>query len=113
MSHLSLIADGVDDPTVTGASLQAENGIVDPTLLQAGAVLDMCPGNGIDDLTGVERPPPTALTESSGVAAQQRKLNELFAGTGLPALTVDGVAGPFTRQQLCAAAPRAQPAGEP
>jgi lipoprotein-anchoring transpeptidase ErfK/SrfK len=37
------------------------------------------------------------------VAAQQRKLNELFAGTGLPALTIDGVAGPFTRQQLCAA----------
>jgi len=37
------------------------------------------------------------------VAAQQRKLNELFAGTGLPALTIDGAAGPFTRQQLCVA----------
>jgi L,D-transpeptidase catalytic domain len=37
------------------------------------------------------------------VAAQQQHLNELFEGYGLPQLAVDGVSGPFTRQQLCAA----------
>ena len=100
---LSLIADGFDDPTITASSLQAENAIVDANLLHAGAVLDVCPGNGIDDLTGAERVAATAEVGSSGVAAQQRKLNELFAGRGLPALAVDGVLGPFTRQQLCAA----------
>jgi hypothetical protein len=87
---------------VTGASLQTENGIADPTLLQVGVVLDTCPGNGLNDLTGAERRRPKA-GKARGVEAQQRKLNKLFAGTGLPALVVDGVVGPFTRQQLCAA----------
>jgi lipoprotein-anchoring transpeptidase ErfK/SrfK len=100
---LSVIADGFDDPTITVASLQAENAIVDANVLQAGAVLDVCPGNGLDDLTGLERVAATPAVQSSGVAAQQTKLNALFAGTGLPALAVDGVSGPFTRQQLCAA----------
>lgn len=103
---LSIIADGVDDPTVTGASLQEENGITDPDQVNAGAILDMCPGNGIDDLTGEERTPEDAEVDpgaTSGVAAQQRRLNQLFAGTGLPELAVDGVSGQFTRQQLCAA----------
>jgi hypothetical protein len=63
--------------------------------------LDVCPGNELDDITGEQR--IVAGPESSGVAAQQRKLNELFAGYGLPPLAVDGVMGPFTRQQLCAA----------
>ncbi|MFV0308403.1 MAG: L,D-transpeptidase family protein [Desertimonas sp.] len=103
---LSRIADGVDDPTVTAASLQAENGITDPDRVNAGAILDMCPGNGIDDLTGDERVPEDQEVDpgaTSGVAAQQRRLNELFADTGLPELAVDGVSGQFTRQQLCAA----------
>ena len=55
-----MIADGIDDPTVTGSSLQAENGIVDPDVIEAGTILDICPGNGIDDLTGAERPPATS-----------------------------------------------------
>lgn len=99
---LSLIADGVDDPTVTAASLRAENRIADADRVNSGAILDMCPGNGIDDLTGEQRI-EEEIDATSGVAAQQRRLNELFAGTGLPALAIDGVAGPFTRQQLCAA----------
>lgn len=99
---LSLIADGVDDPTVTPASLRTENGIADADRVNAGAILDMCAGNGIDDLTGEQRI-EEELDATTGVAAQQRRLNELFAGTGLPALTIDGVSGPFTRQQLCAA----------
>ena len=100
---LSLIADGVDDPTVTAASLAEENGITDRDTIHAGDVLDMCPGNQIDDITGEQRREEEVAVGSSGVAAQQQKLNELFAGYGLPSLAVDGVSGPFTRQQLCAA----------
>jgi len=100
---LSVIADGYDDPTITASSLQTENGIADPNVLEVGALLDICPGNGLDDLTGTERLPAASAAGTSGVEAQQTKLNELFAGFGLPALAVDGVSGPFTRQQLCAA----------
>jgi L,D-transpeptidase catalytic domain len=100
---LSLIADGVDDPTVTAASLADENGITDRDTIHAGDVLDMCPGNKLDDLTGEERGVAEVAVGSSGVAAQQQKLNQLFSGYGLPQLAVDGVSGPFTRQQLCAA----------
>jgi L,D-transpeptidase catalytic domain len=100
---LSLIADGVDDPTVTAGSLAEENGITDRDTIHAGDVLDMCPGNKLDDITGEERGVAEVAVGSSGVAAQQQKLNQLFAGYGLPQLAVDGVSGPFTRQQLCAA----------
>jgi lipoprotein-anchoring transpeptidase ErfK/SrfK len=102
---LSLIADGVDDPTVTAGSLAEENGIADRDTIHPGDVLDMCPGNQLDDLTGEQRREAEVAVAvgSSGVAAQQQKLNELFGGYGLPTLAVDGVSGPFTRQQLCAA----------
>jgi L,D-transpeptidase catalytic domain/LysM domain len=100
---LSLIADGIDDPTVTAESLASENGVSNVDVIHAGDVLDVCPGNHLDDITGQERGVPAAAVGSSGVAAQQTKLNELFAGYGLPSLAVDGVSGPFTRQQLCAA----------
>jgi hypothetical protein len=100
---LSLIADGIDDPTVTAQSLRAENGVSNVDVIHAGDVLDVCPGNQIDDLTGEQRGVAATAVGSSGVAAQQAKLNELFAGYGLPALAIDGVSGPFTRQQLCAA----------
>jgi lipoprotein-anchoring transpeptidase ErfK/SrfK len=100
---LSLIADGVDDPTVTAGSLAEENGITDRDTIHAGDVLDMCPGNKLDDITGEERGVAEVAVGSSGVAAQQQKLNQLFGGYGLPQLAVDGVSGPFTRQQLCAA----------
>ena len=75
-----MIADGFDDPTITVASLQAENAIVDANVLQAGAVLDVCPGNGLDDLTGLERVAATPAVQSSGVAAQQTKLNAPVRG---------------------------------
>ena len=100
---LSLIADGVDDPTVTPGSLAEENGITDRDTIHPGDVLDMCPGNQLDDITGEQRGVAAVAVGSSGVAAQQQKLNALFAGYGLPELAVDGVSGPFTRQQLCAA----------
>ena len=47
--------------------------------------------------------PAAAVATGTGVAAQQQKLNELFAGYGLPALSVDGNSGRLTEQQLCAA----------
>jgi hypothetical protein len=99
---LSLIADTINDPTVTAESLRGENEIGNVDVILPGDVLDVCPGNQLDDISGEQRIAAGAA-ESSGVAAQQRKLNELFAGYGLPPLAVDGVSGPFTRQQLCAA----------
>ena len=101
-SSLSLIADTINDPTVTAESLRAENGFANADLVDAGAVIDVCPGNLLNDLTGEERS-AEPVPATSGVAAQQAKLNELFADFGLPELAVDGSSGPFTRQQLCAA----------
>lgn len=40
---------------------------------------------------------------ASGVEAQQLKLNEIFGPVGMSPLEVDGVSGPLTEQQLCAA----------
>lgn len=89
---------------MTAESLRVENGIANVDVIHPGEALDVCPGNQLDDITGEERvAAAAAAAESSGVAAQQRKLNELFAGYGLPPLATDGVSGPFTRQQLCAA----------
>jgi hypothetical protein len=93
---------GIDGLTVE--ALQAENGIAGPDPPAPGTTLDTCIGNGVDDVTGTPRPPaPPPAPLPSGVEAQQQKLNELFAGSGLPALTVDGKSGRLTKQQLCAA----------
>ena len=91
--------------------------IADPDLINRGGLLDICVGNGVDDVTGDPRTtsaPPAATaapapaapidwSTASGVEAQQQKLNALFAPYGTPALAVDGDSGPLTRQQLCAA----------
>ena len=104
---LELIVAAVARKAVSVASLQAENGIADPNVIQAGALLDVCVGNDVDDITGDPRVPPTttppAAVSGSGVEAQQQKLNALFAGYGLPPLAVDGDSGRLTEQQLCAA----------
>jgi L,D-transpeptidase catalytic domain/LysM domain len=108
---LSSIADSVPNKRVTVRSLQRENGIVDADRINVGDKLDVCVGNRIDDITGKKRtppppPPPTrppsAPSDGTGVAAQQQKINELFAGLGMPALAVDGDSGRLTEQQLCA-----------
>ncbi|MBA2279248.1 hypothetical protein H0V99_02320 [Candidatus Saccharibacteria bacterium] len=59
--------------------------------------------------TTVTLPPETAVpvTEApkslpTGVKAQQEKANTLFAGYGMPELSVDGIAGPKTDQKICA-----------
>ncbi len=118
---LNKILAALNIPAVTLDAIVAENGIADPNAINAGAVLDVCPGNGIDDTTGAPRVPPTTEAPTttvapttpdtvapgtalpSGVEAQQTKLNALFANLGLPPLAVDGRSGRLTRQQLCAA----------
>jgi LysM repeat protein len=103
---LGLISDRFDDDTVTVASIRAENGI-DGDTIYPGQLLDVCVGNGLDDITGEERTEQNAAlvaaSERAIVEQQQTKLNELFAGYGIPDLLVDGVSGPVTRQRLCAA----------
>lgn len=101
---LSLIADRFDDDTVTVPAIRIENGILGDNI-DAGQLLDVCVGNGVNDITGAQRTEADTATtaELEAVAAQQRKLNELFAGLSTPPLLVDGISGPVTRQRLCAA----------
>ncbi len=107
---LSLVADAIAQPGVNVATLQAENAIADADLISLGALLDICVGNHVDDVTGAPRepaaPPASAAVDwssATGVEDQQRKLNSLFGAYGTPELAVDGISGPLTRQQLCAA----------
>jgi LysM repeat protein len=102
---LGLIADEFDDQTVNIATIKAENDL-ESDVIYPGQVLDVCVDNGLDDVTGSERAPNEALADATRVAAvvkQQEKLNELFAGSGMRDLLVDGVSGPVTQQRLCAA----------
>jgi LysM repeat protein len=102
---LSLIADRFDDELLNPATLRAENGLADD-VIQPDQLLDVCAGNSMNDITGEQRLEPNAAVESITVRpkieAQQRKLNELFAGLGIAELVVDGISGPVTRQRLCA-----------
>jgi lipoprotein-anchoring transpeptidase ErfK/SrfK len=111
---LSAIVASVADPALTVEAVVLENGLSNPNSIDAGASLDLCIGNGIDDVTGQPRvappapaapviDPAVAAISGSGVAAQQEKLNALFGGLGLPALDVDGASGRQTEQALCAA----------
>jgi hypothetical protein len=99
---LQLIADRFDDETVSGASVQFENALVDETIYP-GQLLDVCVDNGVNDVTGDAITERNAVLLSRDVQAQQTKLNELFAGLGIRELLVDGISGPVTRQRLCAA----------
>jgi hypothetical protein len=62
----------------------------------------VCVDNGLDDIDGSTRTDRNAALVGRQVVAQQTKLNELFAGYGIPELLVDGISGPVTRQRLCA-----------
>ena len=89
----------------SGLELWAENGFVERVL--EGELIDICAGNGIDDISGETRLDPGTAELASALAAnvgrQQTRLNELFAGAGFTDLDVDGVSGPLTGQRLCAA----------
>ncbi len=102
---LSLIADRFDDDTVRVDTIRAENDL-DDDLIVPDQLLDVCVDNGLDDRTGEAREPNQVLVEEAtraNVEIQQVKLNELFAGTAMAELPVDGVSGSVTRQRLCAA----------
>lgn len=99
---LSLIAEAMPDTAVTYGDLQDENGIADADHIEAGDFLDICVGNQLDDIIGATRSEDSGSIADPEVAVQQRRINELFAGLGMPELAVDGVSGPLTRQQLCA-----------
>jgi len=99
---LSVIAEAMPDTAVSYEDLQDENGIADADRIESGDYLDICVGNQIDDITGETRGADSGDIVDDAVAVQQRKINELFAGRGMPQLAVDGVSGPLTKQQLCA-----------
>jgi hypothetical protein len=99
---LNKIAAEIDDETVTAETIAAENGITDPDAINAGAHLDICVGNGINDVEGEQRVEKEFSKEEEAVVAQQEKLNELFAPYAIRELLVDGISGPVTQQRLCA-----------
>lgn len=102
---LSLIADRFDDDTVRVDTIGAENDL-EGTTIYPDQLLDVCVDNGLDDRTGAAREPNRVLVAEATMAnveLQQAKLNELFAGSGMAELPVDGISGSVTRQRLCAA----------
>jgi hypothetical protein len=103
---LGLIADRFDDDTVRPSTIRAENAL-DSDIIHPGQLLDVCVGNGLDDITGEQRLEPNAVLAEEetrrNVEIQQAHLNVLFDGYGIPPLVVDGISGPVTRQRLCAA----------
>lgn len=102
---LSLIADRFDDDTVRVDTIGAENDLEGNTIYP-DQLLDVCVDNGLDDRTGATREPNRVLVAEATMAnveLQQAKLNELFAGSGMAELPIDGVSGSVTRQRLCAA----------
>ena len=106
LDSLGLIANQFDDETVNVVALRAENNLATADI-EVGQMLDVCVGNGLDDVTGEQRPDPdetiVAAAVRQNVEIQQLKLNKLFEGLGTPPLLVDGISGPVTRQRLCAA----------
>ena len=99
---LDLIAARFDDETVSGASIQVENGL-EGELITPDQLLDVCVDNGVNDITGEPILERNAVVLSMEVMRQQEHLNVLFAGLGIRELLVDGISGPVTRQRLCAA----------
>jgi LysM repeat protein len=81
------------------ADLLQENAIDETTTIHPGEQLDICVGNDVDDVTGVSLLAPSP----EAVLRQQAELNELFAGTSMLPLDLDGDSGNYTRQAACAA----------
>ena len=94
-------------PAVAASTLLRENTITEAALIRPGELLDVCPDNDTDDVTGASRarPDTTLISDHDweAVQRQQHKLNELFEPFGIRSLAGDGISGPLTRQQLCAA----------
>ena len=94
-------ANALADPV----SLWLENGQINS--VASGDLIDVCPGNNVNDLNGEPLPDFNDDVVRGALAAnveqQQAKLNELFTGFGIDDLAIDGVSGPRTGQRLCAA----------
>jgi len=88
-----------------GLALWIESGF--SSGIAAGDLVDICVGNGLNDLDGSPNPQPDdaaiAAARQTNVERQQGKLNELFADFGASDLAVDGDSGARTGQRLCAA----------
>jgi hypothetical protein len=87
LDSLGLIANAFDDETVNVVALRAENNL--PTAdIEVGQLLDVCTGNGLDDITGEQRTDPdeavVAAAVRQNVEIQQLKLNKLFEEIGTP-----------------------------
>ncbi|HRE03146.1 MAG TPA: L,D-transpeptidase [Ilumatobacteraceae bacterium] len=102
---LAEIASAIPDEIVLPETIRDENGLADD-VIHPDQLLDVCVGNGIDDITGEQRQSENeavvSIQRHAVVVAQQEKLNELFAPYAISPLLVDGVSGPVTRQRLCA-----------
>ena len=96
-----------DDPTVgvDAFGLWVENDFRD--VAEVGSLVDVCVGNGVDDIDGtpvVERDDPSVgRAFAANVTRQQDKINALFAPFGTGEIAVDGQSGSITGQRLCAA----------
>lgn len=100
---LSVIAEAFDDPTISVGGIVEENSIPNPDQVEKGQRLDVCVGNGINDITGHPWPADDEVPGGSeAVKRQQRRINTMLEPYGFPTLLVDGVSGPLTEQALCA-----------
>ncbi len=103
--HISFEQIALDDEPSDPVALWLENDRTDS--VAAGDLVDICPGNALNDVDGEPRQnldePTIQAAMASNVERQQTRLNELFAGFGITDLVVDGVSGPRTGQTLCAA----------
>jgi hypothetical protein len=77
----------------------AEENLVDAEdVFHPGKVFDVCLGDDVDP-----DDPTFTAPELEMVKIQQAELNQLFAGTSMLPLVVDGDSGGLTRQAICAA----------
>ena len=60
---LNAIVTNLGNPDLSVDAVALENGIGDPNVINAGDPIDVCPGNGIDDITGALRAPPDTTPE--------------------------------------------------
>ncbi|MEM9745102.1 MAG: L,D-transpeptidase [Actinomycetota bacterium] len=84
--------------------LWVENRFADT--VRPGDLIDVCVGNGVDDVDGGDLDVTDAeidAARSATIERQQTRLNELFADLGTGDIAVDGQSGDRTGQRLCGA----------
>ena len=82
---LNAIVTNLGNPDLSVDAVALENGIGDPNVINAGDPLDVCPGNGIDDITGALRAPPdTEPVPESTTPPDPTTPDTVAPGTPLP-----------------------------